>query len=370
LWENNAQRWDRFCRLSSLVGLLNRFRVPLEWNDVFRRFYKVLIADNVLGWSAELAYYFFLALFPALLFFVALASFFPIHNLMNQVLGALGSFAPGEVLTLVREQLLQISKNNNGGLLTLGFLGTVWSASSGMSSVISTLNRAYHVDDGRSWLWIRATAILLTGALALFVLVSFALVLVGPAAADTVANWVHLGPVFTWTWKILQWPLVFCLVVTGFGIVYYVGPDVEQEWRWLTTGSVFATISWLMVSLGFRWYVSVFVDYQKTYGAIGGVIVALLWFYVSGLSLLAGAELNAIIEHASLEGKDPGEKVPGEKEKAASVYAAGATVRQSAPSGKPEHSRGSEIVVGAVGLALELFAVVWMHLRRVHRVMR
>jgi membrane protein len=144
------------------VGLLSTLRVPLSWAEVRRRTIRSVIADNVLGWSAELAYYFFLALFPALLFFVALARFFPIHNFMDQILGALARFAPTEVLALVRDQLLQISMNNNGGLLTLGILGTVWSASSGMSSAISTLNQAYHVTEGRSWVRVRLTAIGLT----------------------------------------------------------------------------------------------------------------------------------------------------------------------------------------------------------------
>jgi membrane protein len=294
------------------MGLLRKLRVPVGWGEVTRRTLAAVIADNILGWSAELAYYFFLALFPALLFFVALASFFPIHDLTDQIIGALGRFAPGEVLALVRQQLLQISKNNNGGLLTLGLLGTIWSASSGMSAVIGTLNQAYHVQEGRSWVRVRITAILLTSALALFVLVSFALVLIGPAAADKVADLFHLGTVFAWTWKIVQWPLIAALIIAGFAMVYYVGPDVKQEWEWIAPGAVFAALIWLLVSLEFRLYVSAFGNYQKTYGAIGAVIVALLWFYLSGLALLIGAEMNAVIEHASPDGKDPGEKAPGE----------------------------------------------------------
>jgi membrane protein len=296
------------------MGLLSALRVPIGWRDVLGRIVRAITTDNIFGWAAELAYYFFLALFPALLFFAALASFFPIHNLMDQILGTLARFAPAEVLTLVRDQLLQISKTNHGGLLTLGILGTLWSASSGMSSAMSTLNEAYHVKERRSWLRVRITAVLLTVVLAIFVLISFALVLVGPALADKVAEWIRLGTVFAWTWKIAQWPVVVALVTTGIGIVYYVAPDVEQEWVRIAPGAVFATMVWLVVSLGFKWYVSMFTNYQKTYGAIGAVIVALLWFYVSGLAILVGAELNAILEHASADGKDPGEKVPGEHE--------------------------------------------------------
>src|ERR1700682_2263092 len=118
------------------------------------------------------------------------------------------------------------------GLLTLGFIGTIWSASSGMSSTISTLNQAYHVTEGRSWWRVRLTAILLTAALAVFVLISFALVLVGPTVAEKIASTVGLGSVFTWSWTILQWPVIVALIMTGLGFVYYIGPDVQQEWRW------------------------------------------------------------------------------------------------------------------------------------------
>jgi membrane protein len=292
------------------MGLLDRLRVPLGWLGVIRRTLQRTLQDNCLGLAAEFAYYFFLALFPALLFFVALASFFPIDQFTDHVIGALDRFAPPDVLGLIRDQLLQISRNNNGGLLTLGLIGTVWSASAGMSSVIGTLNQAYHVQEARSWWRVRLVAILLTMVLAALTLISFALVLVGPTAADTVAEWLHLGLVFAWTWKVLQWPLVLTLVSVGVALVYYIAPDVEQQVIWILPGTVFATVVWLLASLGFKWYVSAFGDYQKTYGAIGGVIIALLWLYVTGLALLMGAEMNAVIEHASPMGKDPGEKVP------------------------------------------------------------
>ena len=110
-------------------------------------------------------------------------------------------------------------------------------------------------------------------------------------------------------------PVVFALVATAIGLVYYFAPDAEQDFVWLTPGSVLATFLWLVFSLGFKIYVTNFSDYNETYGTIGGVIVLLLWFYTSGLAILIGAEMNAEIEHASPYGKDPGEKVAGEKKK-------------------------------------------------------
>ena len=142
---------------------------------------------------------------------------------------------------------------------------------------------------------------------------AFALVLLGPTAADYIARLTGLGPVFAWTWKLLQWPVVLALVALGAGLLYYFGPDAEQEWVWVTPGSVLTAVLWFVASLGFKFYVVNFGAYTETYGAIGGVMVLLLWFYISGLVMLLGAELNAEIEHASPYGKAAGEKVPGQR---------------------------------------------------------
>ncbi|MGE4054664.1 MAG: YihY/virulence factor BrkB family protein, partial [Vicinamibacterales bacterium] len=109
------------------------------------------------------------------------------------------------------------------------------------------------------------------------------------------------------------WPMAFVLVVLAIDIVYYFGPDAEQRWEWVTPGAVLATALWLIVSLGFHFYIVNFTDYNATYGAIGGVIVLLLWLYLSGMALLVGAEMNAEIEHATAQGKTPGGKVPGQR---------------------------------------------------------
>jgi membrane protein len=121
-----------------------------------------------------------------------------------------------------------------------------------------------------------------------------------------------LGAAFEWTWKILQWPLVFALVATALGVLNYFGPDTEREWEWVTPGAVLGTILWLLASLAFRFYVTNLADYNATYGSLGGVIVLMLWFYISGLAILAGAEINAEIEHASAENHSPrGENLGG-----------------------------------------------------------
>ena len=295
--------------------MLKALRVPLSWRELTKRTFQEVLADNCLGLAAQLAYYFFLALFPALLFVVALISFVPVEGLLDSITAMLARVAPYEMLALIQDQILKIAQNKDGGLLTLGMIGTLWSTSSGVTAIIDTLNQAYDIQESRPWWKVRLIALGLTVALAVFIVVSFALVLAGPTAAEKIAVWAHMGPVFTWSWKILQWPVVFSLVALAVAMIYYFAPDAEQEWMWITPGSVFATVLWLLISLGFKFYVTNFGSYNATYGAIGGVMVTLLWFYVSSLAILVGAELNAEIEHASPYGKDPGEKVAGEKKK-------------------------------------------------------
>jgi membrane protein len=295
--------------------MLKALRVPLTWNELLKRTWAEVQADNCLGLAAQLAYYFFLALFPALLFLVALASYFPIANLMDTITAALSRVAPYEALKLIQDQLIKISQDKNGGLLTLGMIGTIWSTSSGVTAIIDTLNQAYDIQESRPWWKVKLIALGLTISLALFIVVSFALVLVGPTLAEKVAIWMHLGLAFEWTWKILQWPVIFCLVALAIAMIYYFAPDAEQDWIWITPGSILATTLWVLISLGFKFYVSRFGSYNATYGTIGGIIVLLTWFYVSSLAILVGAELNAEIEHASPYGKEPGEREPGQKKK-------------------------------------------------------
>jgi membrane protein len=292
-----------------------RLHVPLSWQDLAKRTAKEITADDLLNLAAQQAYYFFFALFPALLTVISIASFFPVDDLIGQVVGTLGRFAPRDVLTIIQDQIAKISESNQGGILTFAFLLTLWSSSGAMVSIISTLNAAYDITEGRQLWRVRLTAIALTIGMAFFIVVSIALVLVGPTLAEHLANSLHLGAAFKWTWWVLQWPLVFALVATGIGIVYYFAPDAVQDWIWITPGSIVATLLWLIASIGLKLYIVYFGNYNETYGTLGGFIVLLTWFYVSGLAILIGAELNAEIEHASPYGKAIGEKVPGEKKK-------------------------------------------------------
>jgi membrane protein len=295
-----------------MAALLASLAVPLTWRELLARTVKEALDDNIFGMAAQLSYYFFFSLFPALLL-LAIASYFPVQTLVNDVLTTLGGFAPPEAISIITDQIKKIREAKPGGLVTFGVAAAIWSSSSAMSAVINTLNNAYDIEEGRPWWKVQLTAISLTLGVAVFILISFALVIAGPALAGKVAVWMYLGPAFEWTWKILQWPVVFALACTGIGLIYYFAPDAEQDWVWITHGSLFATTLWLIASLGFKYYVVNISSYSATYGVIGGVMVLMLWFYISGAVILLGAEMNAEIEHASPYGKKPGDKIPGQR---------------------------------------------------------
>jgi membrane protein len=270
-----------------------------------------------------------------LLCVLAIASYFPLSDFSNQLVHSVQSFAPGEVISILQQQIGNIANSKHGGLGIIGFLAALWSSSSAIVAVIGAMNRAYDIEEGRSWWRVRVTAILLTIALSVFIVVAFTLVVVGPQLAELLGNHLGLGAVVVWTWKIVQWPVAFLLVAVGIGLVYYFAPDAEQVWVWITPGSLLATVLWLLGSLGFRFYVVNFGSYEATYGAVGGVIILLLWFYLTGITIMLGAETNAVIEHASPWAKAPGEKVPGVRKK---IGAAAARAFQG-PAASPREAR-------------------------------
>jgi len=287
-----------------------RLALPIPLQELIRRTVKEFNDDDCLGLGAQLSYYFFLALFPAILFLLAVASFFPLDNLTDDVTRVLGPFVSAEVLQLIEDQMQRLASADSGGLLTFGVLGAIWSSSAAIVSIVGALNRAYDLTESRPWWKVRLVSIILTLGFALFVLAALTLVLSGPAFARYLGEMTGVGALLEWAWLVLQWPIAFAIVTIAIGLLYYFGPDADQDWVWITPGAIVATVLWLLVSVAFRLYVANFTDYNASYGAVGGVIVLMLWFYMSGLAILFGAELNSEIEHASPYGKEPGEKSP------------------------------------------------------------
>ena len=270
---------------------------PLPWTELVRRTIRETIDDDCPGLAAQLSYYLCLALFPALLFLLALSSFFALHTLTDDVAAALGPVVSPEILTLIQDQMRRLADSNDGGLVTAGVLGALWGSSSALAAIVSAVNRAYDLTETRPWWRVRLTAALLTVALAAVVIMASMLVVAGPTLTRMLGVPAD-NALWMWGWNLVRWPTAFALVAFGIGLVYNYAPNAEQDWLWVTPGAIVATLLWLVSSFIFKFYISTFTNYEATYGAVGGIIILLLWLYISGLGILVGAELNAEIEHA------------------------------------------------------------------------
>lgn len=283
------------------------FRAPVPWIELGRRTAAETFEDGCPGLAAQLAFYFLLGVFPALMFVVALLSYTPIEAALGSALASADTVIPQEVTGILRQELDLIAEGANGGLLTFSIAGAIWSSSSAMTAIITALNRAYDIDEFRPWWKVRALSVGLTIALAVFAVAAFVLILGGTDLAAWIAERAGWSDRFASLWWLIQWPLVLTLTMLAVDLVYYFAPNAETRWVWITPGSILATALWLLVSYAFKIYVHTFGDYSAVYGAIAGVIVLLLWLYLSGFALLIGAELNAEIDHAlPARDRDPG----------------------------------------------------------------
>jgi membrane protein len=197
--------------------------------ELARRAIHEIQKDECLGRAAQLAYYFLFALFPFFLFLTTLLGYLPIPNLLDRIMEVLAPLLPGDALRLVQDNLHQLVASERGGLLSFGILAALWTSSSALTAIIDSLNRAYDVEEGRPFWKVRLTAILLTVGLSAFIVVALMLLTFGPQLGRWVADLVGLGRVFAFTWNILRWPVIVGLLVIAIAIMYYFGPDAEQE---------------------------------------------------------------------------------------------------------------------------------------------
>jgi membrane protein len=299
----------------------------LSVKELGKRVWSEMQEDEVFGRSAQLSYYFLLALFPLLLFLTALIGYFAgaDSELRANLFEYLRVVLPGEASELIQTTVSDVTQGSGGGKLSFGILAALWAASNGMGAVSESLNVAYDVKETRPWWRARLNAVILTVALAFLIISALVLVLYGHDIAENLAARLGLGTAFEWTWKILQWPLVLAFVLLAFALIYYLAPDLhDQAWKWVTPGSIIGVLLWLAVSFVFKLYLTFFNSYSATYGSLGAVIILMLWFYFTGAAILIGGEINSEIEHEmALQGepdaKEKGEKSPNEKEAAGGV---------------------------------------------------
>ncbi|MEC1666504.1 YihY family inner membrane protein [Bacillus mojavensis] len=243
--------------------------------------------------SAELAYFFLLSLFPFLIFMLTLTAYLPIST--DDVLGVVKQYAPGSAMSLIESITHQTLNDRNGGLLSFGIIAALWSASNGMNSIVRSLNHAYEVEENRSFIIVRLTSIFLTIAMVFTILVALLLPVFGRQIGLLTADFVGASDLFLSIWTAIRWgvsPLVLLIV---FSALYIIAPNKKLSLRFVMPGALFAAIGWIVVSTLFSFYVSTFANYSATYGSIGGIIVLMIWFYLSGILIILGGEINALL---------------------------------------------------------------------------
>ena len=287
----------------------------ITWRRLARRVVKEIREDDVLGRAAQLAYFLLFSLFPILLIVIVILGYLAQGAEMREnLLDYFRRAVPESSFALVRNTLTQITTHAGGGKLSIGIVATLWAASSGMTSIIDGLNKAYEVEEARPWWKARLLAVALTIGLTVMVVAALVILLYGPGFGGLLANWLGLGSMFETIWAILRWPLVFCFAFSAFLLVYRFAPNLhDQHWSWILPGAAAGVCLWFLVSFALRIYLHYFNAYSTVYGSLGAVLILLLWLYLSSAALLIGGELNSEIENAAARGGAPDAKRAGEK---------------------------------------------------------
>jgi membrane protein len=251
-------------------------------------------------YAAALAFFFLLSLFPLLIFLASWLAFVPIPNLFNQILEIMAKLVPGDAMGVVRGVLKDVL-HSNSKLLSFSIAGAVFAASGGFASLITALNVAYDVKEGRPYWKKRLVAVgltLLTGIMLTIVLAAVAL---GPHVGTWISKSLNISDAFFRTWPYMRWLLIGVFSILVIETIYFLAPNVKQRFRDQVPGALMAVVVWILISWGLGWYLSHFANYNKTFGTLGAVVGLMLWLYITAIALLLGAEFNS--EFAESKGR-------------------------------------------------------------------
>ncbi|WP_153506043.1 YihY/virulence factor BrkB family protein [Cumulibacter manganitolerans] len=271
------------------------------WKAGFKRALSEFGRDQCTDLAAALTYYSVQAVFPALLALISLLGVFSDGpSTTKAVLDVISQVGPTDAANTLEPIIKQLTESRGAGFaLVIGILGSVWSASAYVGAFGRAMNRIYQVDEGRSVVKLRLqmfflTLVLLVGA----VLVLFGAVMSGPVARSA-GSLIGLGSQAVLIWNIAKWPVILFIVVLMVALLYYATPNVKQpSFRWMSLGAAIAILTWIVASVAFGFYVGNFGNYNKTYGSLAGVIVFLLWLWLTNIAMLLGAEVDAEVERA------------------------------------------------------------------------
>lgn len=247
--------------------------------------------DDLPGMSAQLAYYFLLSLFPLLIVIFTLMPYLPFHE--HDVLGIISGFAPEDAMKLIEKNISEIMSHRNGGLLSFGVIGTIWSSSNGIHAIMRAFNKAYNVEESRPFIVSRGMAILLTFGMILVFIVAIVLPVFGREIGLFLFSQFGYSSEFLKLWNTLSLAVSAIILFLIFTGLYWVAPNVKLRCRSAFPGAAFATVGWIISSLGLSYYVGNFGNYSVAYGSIGAIIVLMLWLYISAFIIILGGEINA-----------------------------------------------------------------------------
>ncbi|MFZ0135068.1 MAG: YihY/virulence factor BrkB family protein [Desulfobacterales bacterium] len=280
------------------------------WGDVLLRVKDEQSDDNVSIIAAGVAFYWFLAIFPALAAAVSIYALAADPAQLQQQIDTLGTVLPPEAYRILQAQLTTLVQHSGGALglgMIFGILLTIWSANKGMKALITALNIVYDEQERRGFIMLNAVSLLFTFCAILLGLVAISLLIAVPALIGLVGFSGTLRALLTY----LRWPLLGVFLAFGLALAYRFFPDRDApKWRWVSWGSISATLLWLAGSVLFSLYVANFGSFGKTYGSMGAVAILLLWFYLTAYVILLGAELNAEMEHQTREDSTVGRPEP------------------------------------------------------------
>lgn len=248
---------------------------------------------EVLGLSAQLAYFFLLSLFPFLMFLITLLGYLPVDNRL--ILELLSEYLPQDVTMMIEQNLTQLINHRSSGLLSIGAIGTLWSASNGFNALRRSFNKAYGVEKSRNYIMSRIIAIGLMFTIIFAIVIALLLPVFGNIIGNFLIQINFVSGAFEIMWNSFRWIMSTILFFCLFYVLYKLGPNYEKRKNYVLWGTLFATIMWQITSFGFAFYVDTLGNFSITYGSLGTVIVLMIWFYLSGIIITTGGVINAQI---------------------------------------------------------------------------
>jgi membrane protein len=290
-----------------------------KWVSILKNAVADVGRNHTMAFAAGLSYYFVLSLFPALIAMATVVGLLPVPDLFHQILTLMSRYVPADSMGVVRQIAQDVINPHRGALLSFGLIGTLWTASSGFAGMIEALNVAYNVPETRPFWKTRFLAVVMTFLVGGLLLVALAMMLVGPKFGEWMAGVLHLSFLWARIWPVLRWAVSGAFIVIAVESMYFLGPNVKQRFTNTLAGAVFAVAAWLALSYGLGIYFQRFANFNRTYGALGGVIALMTWLYWSSFMVLLGAEINGEVLQARGDGTLALKQAPPEKVKPKTV---------------------------------------------------